>query len=252
MALVFDVSSDMAMFRKPYTTTSQVSFAFPPPTAIAGLIAAIVGINHDASSEASRAAFWDRLKGTRVGIGMLCPVRWFSTTINLLRFKTVNGDMNEHIQSKHQILKQPQYRIYVKGGELYSSLKNRLEKEEFKYTPFLGTAYALADIKHIGEFDDEPVYDQETWVDSILPLYNGVQLDVLKSRGLHKERVPFEMSSQRILLHTVSIIYPEMNKNRYTNPADESHRIWLKKRGELHITQVGEEKVSWFEPWGNL
>ena len=38
MAVVFEVSGRMAMFRKPYTTTSSISFAFPPPSAIAGLI----------------------------------------------------------------------------------------------------------------------------------------------------------------------------------------------------------------------
>ncbi|MGB4656082.1 MAG: CRISPR-associated protein Cas5, partial [Bacillota bacterium] len=41
---VFEASGPIAMFRKPYTTTSSVSFAFPPPTAIAGMIAAIIGI----------------------------------------------------------------------------------------------------------------------------------------------------------------------------------------------------------------
>ena len=251
MALVFDVSSDMAMFRKPYTTTSQVSFAFPPPTAIAGLIAAIVGISHDAKSEAWRAAFWDQMKGTQIGIGMLSPVRWFSTTINLLRFKTPNGDMNEHIQSKHQMLKWPRYRIYVRGGGLYSSLKNRLELEEFIYTPYLGTAYALANIDYLGEYEDEPVNDDETWVDSIVPVYDGVLIDVMKSRGLHKERVPFQMNTQRELLHTISVIYPEIFDTRVHNADDISHRIWLKSRGDLKITQVGEERVSWFECWGD-
>ena len=48
MAVMFDCSSDMALFRKPYTTTSSVSFAFPPPSAIAGLVSAIIGLDNGA------------------------------------------------------------------------------------------------------------------------------------------------------------------------------------------------------------
>jgi len=252
VVLVFDVWSDIAMFRKPYTTTSQVSFAFPPPTAIAGLVSAIVGTDHGASLEASKADFWNGMKNTRVAIGLLSPVRWFSTTINLLKFKTPNGNMDEHIQSKHQMLKQPRYRIYLQDGNLYASLKCRLERKEFIFTPCLGTAYAIAEMQYVGEYEEKPVNDQETWVDSIVPLYNGVHLDVMKSRGLHRERVPFQMNGQRELLQTVSVIYPEIEFDESTGSEVHSKRIWLKGRGKLDVSQVGEERVSWFERWGNL
>ena len=42
--------------------------------------------------------------------------------------------MTEHIQVKHQLVK-TRYRIYVQGGEVYHRLKQRLEHEEFIYTP---------------------------------------------------------------------------------------------------------------------
>jgi len=43
--LVFDVSSDYAHFRQPYSTTSSLTYAIPPRTAIFGLIGAILGID---------------------------------------------------------------------------------------------------------------------------------------------------------------------------------------------------------------
>jgi CRISPR-associated protein Cas5h len=46
-ALVVDVWSDYAHFRKPYTTSSPLTFAFPPRTALAGLVAAIVGLGKE-------------------------------------------------------------------------------------------------------------------------------------------------------------------------------------------------------------
>lgn len=249
MVLVFDVRADMAMFRKPYTTTSQVSFAVPPPTAIAGLVAALAGIEHRANVDAYRAEFWQKLHGSRIAIGLLRPIQWFSTTVNLIKFKSANGDMAEHIQSKHQLIKNPCYRVYFQNGDIYVDLKRRLEREEFVFTPYLGVAYALADIAYVGEFEAVPINDTETWVDSIVPLYNGVHLDVMKGRGLHREKIPFQMNHQRELKQTVTVIYPEI-----TPTEDElfSNRIWLKNRGELDVSQVGTERVGWFERWADL
>lgn len=51
MALVFDITSEYAMFRKFYTTTSSISYPFPPPTAIGGLIAAIIGEENEADKK---------------------------------------------------------------------------------------------------------------------------------------------------------------------------------------------------------
>lgn len=57
---VFEVSGRMAMFRKPYTTTSSVSYPFPPPTALAGMIAAILGYDNGASEKGWNAFFGKR------------------------------------------------------------------------------------------------------------------------------------------------------------------------------------------------
>lgn len=58
VAAIFEARSPLAMFRKPYTTTSSVSFPFPPPTALAGSMAAVVGEGNGAGKEAFCAAFW--------------------------------------------------------------------------------------------------------------------------------------------------------------------------------------------------
>ena len=99
MVLVFDISGDMAMFRKPYTTTSLISYPFPPPTAIAGLLGAITGMDNLANSKgAGSAAFWDQMSGTRIAIGQKKPVRWMTTAVNLIKHKDTSGDMAEHIR----------------------------------------------------------------------------------------------------------------------------------------------------------
>lgn len=242
MVLVFDIEGDMALFRKPYTTTSMVSYPFPPPTAIAGLIGAIVGINHEAAEDAKNALFWEHLQDVQIGLSLRRPVRWIKTAVNLMKFKTANAaDMAEHIQVKHQLLKKPKYRVYVRGGNIYPALKQKLEREEFIYTPCLGPAYALADISYQGEFEAE-VADEQQGFTSVVPAYNDVELDVVRSGAVFSERVSARMSSKRRLINTV-LVY-------YTQPGSQGIKpLYIRQPGELESSMVNGEKVAWFHAW---
>lgn len=240
MVLVFDIRADQAMFRKPYTTTSMVSFPFPPPTVVSGLLGAIVGYDHGSSQGALRADYWKLFKGTRIALRLNNPVSWYSTTVNLIKFKTPNGDMSEHIQVKHQFLKRPSYRIYVEGGEVHDQLKKHLEREEFIFTPFLGVAYALADISYVGEFEEYQVDDGSIFLDSVLPWYGDLLIDVGRSGPIHSEVVPFRLDELRRQKETINVIYPGSR---------DRNRICLRNRGDVKVTLVGQERVAWFEPW---
>lgn len=241
MVLVFDVKGDMALFRKPYTTTSMVSYPFPPPTAVAGLIAAIIGINHGASDEAKSALFWDYMRGVQVGIGIITPVKWMSAAVNLIFYKTPNAELTKHTQVKHQLVKNPHYRIYVKGGDIYPELKEKLTKEEFIYTPYLGAAYALADIDYIGEYQAEKVKLEEGF-DTLVPANQGVKVDIVRSKAVFSETVPTLMSSQRRLIDTKLIYYTQPKEN-------EVVPLYLRELGDLEASLVNGEKVAWFDAW---
>ncbi|HHV17215.1 MAG TPA: type I-B CRISPR-associated protein Cas5 [Gelria sp.] len=241
VVLVFDVEGDMALFRKPYTTTSMVSYPFPPPTAIAGLIGAIVGINHGAAEDAKNAYFWEHLQDLQIGLSLQHPIRWIKTAVNLMKFKTANADMTEHIQVKHQLLKKPRYRIYVRGGSIYPDLKQRLEREEFIYTPCLGPAYALAEMSYQGEYAAEAANEQQGF-DTVVPAYEGLELDVVRSGAVFSERVPAQMSTRRRLLNTVLVYYTQPESQK-TKP------LYLRQSGVLESSLVNGEKVAWFNAW---
>ncbi len=241
MALVFNIWGDLAMFRKPYTTTSMVSFPFPPPTAIGGLLGAIAGIDHGAAHGALRADYWPILRGTQVALGLVSPIAWYSSAVNLIKFKSPNGDMSEHIQVKHQLLKHPAYRIYVRGdGPFYGSLRDRLQRGEFVFTPCLGVAYALADFAFAGECDDQPVTEQSTFINTVLPCYGDVHPDIEASGCLHSEVVPFRLDICRRQQETVNVIYSDQRSG---------NQIRLQQRGNVEVTQLGGEKVAWFAKW---
>jgi len=239
LVLVFDVEGPMALFRKPYTTTSMVSFPFPPPTALAGLMAAIVGINHSASKNGFNAAFWNEVIGTRVAIQIMKPIKWMQTAVNLTNVK--EPEKAPHIRCNQQLLKYPCYRVYVSGGHIYDELRQRLVTGEFIYTPYLGVAYALADIKFIGEFE-ETIDSEGTEVNTIVPLYPGVEIDLLNTGAVHREIVPYRFSESRRIVETVNVIYTEPVEGKYSI-------IRLKQRGPLYISRVGQEKVGWFDAW---
>ncbi|NLC11939.1 MAG: type I-B CRISPR-associated protein Cas5 [Firmicutes bacterium] len=243
MALVFDVSADLALFRKPYTTTSMISYPFPPPTAVAGIIGAIVGIPNGSDDDAKNALFWNHLSGTRIAVGINKPVEWMVTAVNLLKYKTANADMKEHIQIKHQFVKKPSYRLYVSEGEVYKSLKERLKNGEFVFTPYLGVAYALADINYIGEYEEEGVEEEFIEVSTVVPQYQ-VEIDVLKSGGVYRETVPYRLSTTRSMEESVRVFYPV-----FTHHLTEKPELIIKERGQLLITKVGAEKVAWFNAW---
>jgi CRISPR-associated protein Cas5h len=232
----------MAMFRKPYTTTSSVSFSFPPPTAVAGLIAAIVGLDNGASREGYLAAYWEALSGTRVAVSILSPVQWLRSALNFVNVK--NPKNAPHIQVKHQFAAFPRYRIYVKGG-VEDRLRGHLESGTFIFTPFLGVAYALAELEYRGTCQDQPIEEETPAVASVVPFPRdgGIQLDLIASPGVFKETVPFKFSADRALDESMSVLYAGAGERK----------IVLRKRGTAHVTRCAarnvEDVVAWFPEW---
>jgi len=232
------MTGSTAMFRKPYTTTSSVSYPFPPPTAIAGIVSAIVGFENNADKDGYSAAFWRKISGNRVGIRLLSSVKWYKTTLNFWNVK--EPQKNPHIQVKHQFVKDPSYRIYV-NGPVEDELERYLSQDRFVYTPYLGVAYAIAEVKYVGRFESEKISGDGVLVNTILP-YNSddVEIDLLKSGGLHREIVPFKMNDQRNLEETITVLYSS-NRNQ--------QGIFVKKVGNLEVSKVGKDTVAWFPTW---
>lgn len=235
MPTVFEVSGRMAMFRKPYTTTSSVSFPFPPPTALAGMIAAIVGISNGSGEKGFKADFWERMEGTRVALRILHPVSWHRETINFWNAK--EPQKNPHIQVRHQFLSNPKYRVFVDGA-LSEVLKDKLVRGSFVYTPYLGVAYALSEMKYLGEFcnEESPL---PTRVNTIVPLLNGVEIDILETGGVFREDVPFSMDVDRGLKQSIPVLYA---------PSGEKE-ILLVNQGEVDVQKCGNDVVAWFPAW---
>jgi CRISPR-associated protein Cas5h len=206
MAVVFDIKGRMGMFRKGWTTTSAVSFPVPPPTAVGGLLCAILGIDSCSSRQAHQAAWWEHLRGSRIATRILSPLAWQQHSVNFINSKR---DLSVHSQIKHQMLSNPCYRIYVSGA-LEEPLKKILEKGEYVYTPYLGQAWALGEIRWHGSFSEEPVPPGDIEIHTLLaPRDIPLEIDYLGTRGVFREALPFRMDEERQIIETLDVLYTD-------------------------------------------
>jgi len=238
MAVAFEITAPIAMFRRPYTTTSSVSFCVPPPTAVAGLLGAIIGLNNGSGEMAYSAKYWDEIKGTKIALSIITPVTWYSTTINFWNLK--EPQKSPHIRVKHQFIRQPRYRIYVHGG-LEERLRYHLERGSFIYTPCLGTAYSIAEIEYLGHFTLQPVYEKKIALISVLPLLENknITIDISATKSVFRDTLPFRLSDERQLLKTINTIYtPSVND-----------KLYLASWEGLDVTFYRDECIAWFPAW---
>ncbi|HNW47089.1 MAG TPA: type I-B CRISPR-associated protein Cas5b [Thermotogota bacterium] len=235
MACVFDISGRYAMFRKSYTTTSSISFPFPPPTAVAGIIGAILGIVHNAHRSAECADYWNEMGGTRVAIGINRPIKWYRTGINFTNTKS--NKTSDHTQIKHQFIKEPSYRIYV-DGPLEDRLCQCLKNQHCHFSPYLGVAYCEARIDWVGQYPIRQAQKNRK-LDSVLPLGSTMpKIDIRETGSINQTLMPLQMSETRMVTKTVSVLYKT-----------EKSPIVFREADETEVMEVGEDVISWFAPW---
>jgi len=157
--LVFDISGPVGHFRKPYSPMSPVTYPFPPPTAVFGMIGAICGYGKD--------EYLDRINAAEVAVGirLLHPMRKLRAALNLINTKQVRTNYfrptgrNPRIQIPHEFLRDPAFRIYFasRADEVMSDLRTMLEAGRTAYTPCLGLSECIAQVEFVGEHAVQPI-----------------------------------------------------------------------------------------------
>ncbi len=210
--LVFDIEGDYALFKKPYSPMSPVSYPLPPPTVVLGILGAILGYGKDDYHE---KLDWQNV---RVGVRLLKPVQTFTAALNWLNTKdgTDNyfrplAEKNPHIQIPCQFLKNPAYRIYVSGlnDENADRLAGYLSQGYTEYTPVLGLASCLADVSWVGEWDALPSQKTEWQSRCAVALDESVKIHYQDRRRYHRLRVPADMDAERIVHRYQEIVLAE-------------------------------------------
>lgn len=215
--LIFDIWGDFGHFKKPYTTTSPLSFAFPPRPTIAGMIAAIIGL--DKTEYANHF-----LKNTaNIGLRIMNPVKKIRISHNLIDTKKAIrfSRIRQRTQIRYEYIKDPGYRIFFqhKDKDIYNHTKTLIENHESVYTLSLGLSELLANFELIGDFDLQTVDNKHpTLIDSVIPTHLTEDFEIETGKAYFSENIPIEMTRDRIVTEFGSVFYEQNGKPVMAQP----------------------------------
>ena len=214
---VFDIRSFFAVFRKHHSTTSTLSYSFPPRTTIAGMLAAILGYERD--------SYYDLFSSgkCRIALQVKGDVRHATNTVNYLitdrpltikKLRGRGGRKPVHVDvllSGQLCLNQLFYRVFFNHEDerVQGELTERIRQGRFAYPPYLGTAYSLADVRYVGNVDAE-VYrpDGEIEVCTVLPKSAIARLHPQEGTKIFfEELVPADFSEGRRPARVETYVY---------------------------------------------
>lgn len=197
--VVYEVSGDFAHFRKPHTTSPAQTFGIPPRTTVAGITAAILGLERD--------SYYDRFgrDTSRIAISLEAPIRRLSLAVNLVNTegsdaKTKGATPGKYFRDNRQQnvfehLCSPRYRFYVSLSDdaLLDELTELLKAGQSVYAPSLGLSEHIAKTEFIGRYDIEQAHGTAT-IRSAVP---GENIPLVPEPGTNyvTERVPGFMKS---------------------------------------------------------
>lgn len=215
--LVFDIWGDYGHFRKFYTTTSPLTFSFPPPSTIAGILGAIYG------TEKNKYLNIFALDKCNLSIKIVNLVKKVRMGINLMDTKGTNlkvpfsDKRATRTQIRTEFLKDPYFRIYFTHNdkEILDNLSKFVKEHKSTYTVSLGLSELLADFKYIGLYDSESISNSKT-VEIATPVAAGNLitdgLEIETGKKYFKEKIPIIMNSERIIEKYDDIIFEPEGK----------------------------------------
>ncbi|WP_096602787.1 type I-B CRISPR-associated protein Cas5b [Hydrogenobacter hydrogenophilus] len=209
--LVFDIFGDFAHFRKFFTTSSPLTFPFPPPPTVRGIIGAILGFG--------REEYLEKTKDLYIGIGILSPIKKIRMGRNLVFTKDKSENFDPTLissrkaegeprtQVRAEFVKDPKYRIYVSGEEEFlNNLKEMVENHRTYYTVSLGLSELLADFSYVGIY--QGYYQEESEkADSVIPVHVVDEINIERLQKIGKERIPTLMDVDRTVRKYEDVIF---------------------------------------------
>lgn len=210
-ALIFDVFGDLGHFRKFYTTSSPLTFSFPPPPTVKGMIGAIAGID--------KKEYLNVLKSgpCKIGIKIMNPVKKIRMGLNLINTKDnvwipmKSGKHEARTQVKTEFLKDPMFRIYFmhEDRNLFYDIVDKIKSHNNVYTLSLGLSEMIADYRYVNLCKVKEIEDSKVYIESILPVdfIEDDEIDFENGKKYFKEKIPVDMNNERIVSSYQDVIY---------------------------------------------
>ncbi|MBE2278818.1 MAG: type I-B CRISPR-associated protein Cas5 [Ignavibacteriaceae bacterium] len=144
--LIFDVKGEFGHFKKFNSTSSPMTYVIPTPTALRGMLGALIGLGREQCiSEITK-------ENSTFAIQVVGKIKKQGYSTNLINTKEHFYRIKTRTQVRYELLVNPHYRIYAKlNSGLFELVKDVLEKEKFKFFPYLGLANMTAKIDRVEE-----------------------------------------------------------------------------------------------------
>ncbi|MGC9014386.1 MAG: type I-B CRISPR-associated protein Cas5b [Thermoproteota archaeon] len=228
--LVADFWSDYAFFRRGYSTTSPLTYPFPPRTAISGLIACIVGM--DWNEYYSKVEDKFSQENSLFSIQLLNPIKKIRINQNLIDTKQgfylwdiVLKKQEPRTQIPFEYIKDPKYRIFVwfKNKDLFNLLHEMLEAHKSVYTPYFGVSELIANFRYVGIYNAEKKNaGHKTPIMSVVKKEH--KIDFEEGKVYERVKVPAFMKKDRTLTGSLELIY-EKNGNPINITSGEYYQV---------------------------
>jgi CRISPR-associated protein Cas5h len=216
--LTFDIWGDYGHFRKFYTTSSPLTFSFPPPSAIAGILGAIYGAGKDGYLKIFSPG------SCKIAIKIATPVNKVRMGLNLINTKGNywipygNKYHEPRTQIRTEFLKEPHFRIYFthEDENISGKAAKLLEEHKSVYTVSLGLSELLADFEYKGIYDAEYISDGAL-IDLATPvLFSNMvsdRLEIEEGKKYFKEKMPIVMNAERVTEKYDDVIFESQGKS---------------------------------------
>lgn len=225
--LIFDIWGDLAHFKKPYTTTSPITYSIPSRTTIAGMIGAILGL------EKNKPNVELSTKNSYIALRILNPVKKMMVAQNFIDTKKADkmGGIRGRTQIRVEYLKDVKYRVYYKGKD-YEKLKKYLKEHCSTYTLSLGLSECLANFSYVGEFDIKES-SESCLLDSVINTkkISPEKIEFSSTSEIFSDRFAIEMNYDREVTEYADILFERnggkisLKEEQHFEVMDENKKI---------------------------
>jgi CRISPR-associated protein Cas5h len=219
--LKFRAKSAYGQFRKPYTTTSALTFLCIHPIAVKGLVGAVIGIRRNELHESTT--------NMKVGIRVISPVRKDMQTIKLI---TMKSEKLFNFPSNAEFLRDLEYELFIAwDSEKLNALEKNLKDRTPVFTPCLGVTEHVAKLDFVDRSDAVLVLDANI-VDSIIPtkLINNIQFS---NYDIFIDDIPVANNEKREYVAYEKVVFAFNESNSCGLRGDISSEVY--KVGDNHI-----------------
>ncbi len=229
--LVFDIWGELAHFKKPYTTTSPLTYSIPSRTTLTGIIGAIMGIEKNKNNE-----LLDR-KHSSIALRIMAPIKKVRIAENLINTKDRKFRLEKgRSQIKIEFLSEPKFRIYIEltNENEYRNLKKLLTEHKSVYTPTLGLSENLANFDFVGNFPFK-AEKGDIQLHSVVPLRNieSGQIEFEPGKEYFNDTFAFLMNEEREVQEYGKVLFErngetiKLKNIEYIRLEDGENVLWL-------------------------